>query len=120
MGEKRQHFHHIIFIISTKVKLNWNKQKKKDLCSVWKKCVTDPKGQKWFAKFCAGDFSLDNAPWLGRAAEVDSDETEILTESNQCYTTQKITDILKISKSSAENHLHQLGYAHHFDVGVPP
>ena len=84
------------------------------------KCVTDPKGQKWFAKFRARDFSLDNAPWSGRAVKVDSDEIKILTESNQCYTTQEITDILKISKSSAENHLHQLSCVNHFDIGVPP
>ena len=84
------------------------------------KCVTDPKGQKWFVKIRAGDFSLDNASWSGRAAEVDSDEIQILTESNQCYTTQEITDILKISKSSAESHSHQLGCVNHFNVGVPP
>ena len=35
------------------------------------------------------------------------------------YTTQETADILKISKSSVENHLHQLGYVHHFDVWVP-
>ena len=28
-------------------------------------------------------------------------------------------DILKISKSSVENHLHQLGYVNHFDVYIP-
>ena len=37
--------------------------------------------QKWFAKFHAGDFSLDDAPWSGRPAEVDSDQTETLTEN---------------------------------------
>ena len=31
----------------------------------------------------------------------------------------EIADILKISKSSAENHLHQLGYVNRFDVWVP-
>ena len=31
---------------------------------------------------------------------------------------QEIADILKISKSSTENHLYQLGYVHHFDVGA--
>ena len=55
--------------------------------------------QKWFAKFCAGDFSLDNAPWLGRPVEVDRDQIEILTETNQCYTTQEIVDKLRISRS---------------------
>ena len=81
--------------------------------------VTDQTCQKWFAKFCAGDCSLDNAPWSGRPVEDDSNQIETLVKNNQCYTTQEIADILKISKSSAENHLHQLGYVNRFDVCVP-
>ena len=49
--------------------------------------VTDRTCQKWFAKFHAGDFSLDDAPRLDRPVEVDSDQTETLIENNQCYTT---------------------------------
>ena len=81
--------------------------------------VTDWTCQKWFAKFHAGDFPLDDAPLSGRPVEVDSDQIEILIENNQCYTTRERADILKISKSRVENHLHQLGYVHHFDVWVP-
>ena len=54
---------------------------------------------KWFAKFCAGDFSLYDAPQLGTPVEVDSNQIEILIENNQHYTTCEVTDILKISKS---------------------
>ena len=68
--------------------------------------VTDGTCQNWFAKFRAGDFSLDHAPQSGRPVEVDSDQIETLIENNQCYTTREIADILKISKSSVENHLH--------------
>ena len=32
---------------------------------------------------------------------------------------QEIADILKISRSSVENHLHQLVYVSHFDVWIP-
>ena len=32
---------------------------------------------------------------------------------------REIANILKISKSSIENHLHQLGYVNHSDVWVP-
>ena len=39
--------------------------------------------QKWFEKFRAGDFSLDDAPQLGRPVEVDSDQIETLIENNQ-------------------------------------
>ena len=69
--------------------------------------------------FCARDFSLDDAPLSGRPVEVDNDQIETTVENNQCYIKQEIADILKISKSSAENHLHQLGYVHRFDVWVP-
>ena len=81
--------------------------------------VTGQTCQKCFVKFCAGDFSLDNAPWSGRPVEVDSDQIETLIENNQYYTTWEIADILKISKSSIENNLHKLGYVNHFDVWVP-
>ena len=81
--------------------------------------MTDRKFQKWFVKFFAGDYSLDDAPQSGRQVEVDSDQIETLIESNPCYTTREIADILKISESSVENHLHQLGYVHCFDVWVP-
>ena len=81
--------------------------------------VTERTCQKWFAMFHSGDFSLDNAPQSGRPVEVDSNQIETLIENNQCYTTREIADILKISKSSVENHLHQLGYVNHLDVWVP-
>ena len=72
--------------------------------------------QKWFVKCRAGDFSLDDAPRLERPVEVDSDQIKTLIENNQRYTMREIVDTLKISKSSVENHLHQLGYVKHFDV----
>lgn len=34
--------------------------------------VTDRTYQKWYVKFCAGEFLLDDAPQSSRAAEVDS------------------------------------------------
>ena len=51
--------------------------------------------------------------------KVDSDQIETLIENNQLYTTREIADILKISKSSTENHLHQLGCVNRFGVWVP-
>ena len=41
---------------------------------VWRKCCADPTSQKGFVRLPAGDFSLDNAPWLGRPVEVDSNQ----------------------------------------------
>ena len=92
----------------------------KKICAVYGEgAVTDRMCQKWFAKFHAGDFSLDAASRSGRPVEADSDQIETVTENNQCYATQEVADILEISKSCVENHLHQLGYVHRFDVWVP-
>ena len=52
-------------------------------------------------KFGAGDLLLDNASWLGRPVEVDSDHVETISEDNQHYTTWERAGILKISKSKA-------------------
>ena len=116
--EKSNTFGILCFIISRKVKTQLKHTKK--ICAVYGEgAVTDQTCQKWFAKFRAGDFSLDDAPQSGRPVEVDSDQIETLIENNKCYTTWEIADILKISKSSAENHLYQLGYVNRFDVWVP-
>ena len=61
--------------------------------------VTDRTCQKWSAKFHAGHFLLDDAPWSGKPVEVDSNHITTLTENNQHYTMWEIADILKISKS---------------------
>ena len=114
MEEKKQQFLHIMLYYFKKTEMH------KKICAVYGEgAVTDRTCQKWFAKFHSGDFSLDDTPWLGRPVEVDSDQIETTIENNQRYTTREIADILKISKSSVENHLHQLGYVHHFDVWVP-
>ena len=61
--------------------------------------MADRTCQKWFVKFHAGDFLLDNAPQSGRPVEVDSNQIKTLTENNQHYTMWEIANALKISKS---------------------
>ena len=94
--------------------------KHQKICAVYGEgAMTDHMCKKWFVKFHAGDSSLDDGPWLGKPVEADSDQIKTVIGNSQRYTMQEIADILKISKSSAENHLHQLGYVNHFDVWVP-
>ena len=81
--------------------------------------VTDQTCQKWFAKFCIGDFLLDYAPWSGRPIKVDSNQIKTFIENNQCHTSWEIAKILKISKSSSENHLHQLITLISLSLGSP-
>ena len=62
---------------------------------------------------------LDNALWSGRPVEVDSNPFETLIANSQYYTMWETENMFKISKSSFENHLQQLGYVNCFDVCVP-
>ena len=65
MEEKKQHFQHIMLYYFKKGKNTTETQKK--ICAVYGEgVVTDWMCQKWFVKFCAGDFLLDNAPQSGR------------------------------------------------------
>ena len=61
--------------------------------------MTDQTCQKWFARFHARDFMLDDAPQSGRQVEVDRDQIKTLTENSQCYVMKETVDIFKISKS---------------------
>ena len=98
MGDNKQHLKKC-FIFFTKGK-NTTEMQKKYICAVYGEgAVTDGRCQKWFVKFCAGDVSLDGAPWLGRPFELESNQIKTLIENNQYYTAQEIADILKVSKS---------------------
>ena len=77
-GRKKQHLGHNMLYYFKKGK-NATEMLEKISAVYGEGAVTGQTCQKWFAKFCAGYFSLDNAPWLGRPTEVDSDQIETLT-----------------------------------------
>ena len=61
LEEDMQHFWHIMLYYFKKGKSAIDTQKK--ISTVYGEgAMTDQACQKWFAKFCARDFSLDNAP----------------------------------------------------------
>ena len=94
MEENMQHFQYITLYYFNKGKNTTEMQKK--ICAVYGKvAVTDGMCQKRFVKFRVGDFSLDDAAWLGRPVEVDSDQIQTFIQNDQCYTNV----ILRISKS---------------------
>ena len=65
-------------------------------------------------------FVLEISCWMTLHSWVDQLKLTVikLRQWDQRYGTQEIANILKISKSSTENLVHQLGYVHHFDVWV--
>ena len=75
MEENIQHFWHTMLYYFKKGENTTETQQK--ICAVCGEgVVTDPTCQRWFAKFHAGDFSLDNGPQSCRPFEVDSDQFE--------------------------------------------
>ena len=77
MEEDKQHIQHIMLYYFKKGKNATETQKK--ICVVdGEGAVTDQTCQKWFVKFCAGDFPLDDALRSGKPVEVDRDQIETL------------------------------------------
>ena len=63
MEENTQYFRPIMHYSFKKGKNATEMQKTKKICAVYGEgAVTDQICQKWFVKFRAGDFTLDNAP----------------------------------------------------------
>ena len=97
--ENGQYFRHIILYYFKKGMMQL-KCKRKNSCVVYGEgAMIGCMCQKWFAKFHAGDFLVNDALWSSRPVEVDSDQIETLIENNQCYTMRETANILKISKS---------------------
>ena len=67
MEEKKRHFRHIMLYHFKKGRKASETQKK--ICAMYGEgAVIDRTCQKWFVKFRAGDFSLDDAPWSGETS----------------------------------------------------
>ena len=55
----------------------------KNVCAVYREgSVTDWTCRRWFAKFWAGDFLLDEAPQSGKPVEAVSDQIKVLIKNN--------------------------------------
>ena len=88
MEKNKQCFWPIMFYYFKKGK-NTTEIEKEIYAEYEESVVTDQICQKWFAMFRAGDFLLDDAPWLGRPVEVDSNQIKtLIAENNQHYNVQ--------------------------------
>ena len=61
-GGEKAPFKQFILYYFKKGKSTTKMQKKKNYVVFGEGAMTDPMGQKWFVKFHAGDFSLEDAP----------------------------------------------------------
>jgi len=72
--------------------------------------------RKWFARFKADNFNLEDQD--ARVGPPDKDQIKTLIENNPRYTTRKLTEMLNMSKSTIHEHFVKLGYINRFD-GFP-
>jgi len=112
MDNQNEHFRHIMLFYFKKSKNA--AQICKRICAIYSEdAVKERVCQKWFVRFRCGDFSVKDKP--RQPNEIDSDKLKAVIDTNPHYTTREIADVLQTSKSSVENHLHQLAYVSRLD-----
>lgn len=116
MEQNKLYFHCLMLFYFRKGK-NATQTKKK-IC-VWRRCRNQRMCQRWFAKFHAGDTTLEDEKRSDRPAVADDDKIKNLIEDNQRYTTREVAEILHLSHTTVIEHLHKLEYVNRLDVWVP-
>jgi len=67
--------------------------------------------QRWFKKFRAGNYGLEDEPRLGRSVELDEDVLQILTKQNLVVTVEELAEKLGFGHSTIHRHLRHLVHA---------
>ena len=107
------HFRHLMLFFYRKGKNATQAANK--ICAInSESTVAERTVRKWFAKFKASDFNLENQEGPDRPSITDEDKT--LIKNNLCYTTRKLAEMLNMLKSTIHEHFVKLGYINHFDV----
>ena len=117
MEENKVHFRHLMLFFYRKGKNATQVANK--ICAVYGEgAVAERTVRKWFAKFKADDFNLEDQERPGRPS-TDEDQIKTLIENNPRYTTRELAEMLNMSKSTIHEHFVKLGYINCFDVWVP-
>ena len=118
MEGNKVHYRHLIAFFYRKGKNTT--QATNEICAVYGDgAIAERPVRKWFAKFKAGDFNLEDQERPGRAATTDEDQIKTRIENNPRVTTRELAEMFKISKSTIHEHLAKLGYIKRFDVWIP-
>ena len=107
--EEKKHFQHIMLYFIKKDKNASEAHTQKDLCGVWRRhCdwlnVSKVVGRVLCWRFLTGWHSSQVHQWSRQQSDKDNNGEQWMLHQ------QETADILKIHKSSTENHLQQLGY----------
>jgi len=118
MEENKVHFRHLMLFFYRKGKNATQVANK--ICAVYGEGAAAKRTvRKWFAKFKAGDFNLENQELPDGPSTTDEDQIKTLIENNPRYMTRELAEMLNMSKSIIYEHFVKLGYINRFDVWVP-
>jgi len=75
--------------------------------------------QRWFQKFRAGNYNLEDEPRPGRSVELDEDVLQTLVEQNPIVTIEKLAEKLGFGHSTIHRHLRAIGKVSKLGQWVP-
>ena len=115
MSEIRIHFRHLMLYESRKgssVTIATN-----NICAVYgENALSSRTCRKWFHRFKAGNFCLQDEERSGRPSQTDEDIIRDLVEKSRSLTVQEMSNVLKIPKSTIHRCLKKMGLVSKLDV----
>lgn len=118
MDENKVHFRHILLFYFRQGKTA--PQALREISAVYgAEAITEKTCRRWFGRFHAGDFNLDDAPRSGRPTTIPDDKILGLIQSDPQLTTQEIADKFNICRTTVGDRLRKLGMVKKGDMWVP-
>ena len=75
--------------------------------------------EKWFAKFCCGEFNLEDEPCSGRPSHIDDNVVRTLVQNTTQISTKEVATSLNVNRSTAFRRLKNMGFDLKLDIWVP-
>lgn len=118
MVANKVHYRHLMLFFFRKGKNATQAANK--ICAVYGEgAVAERTVRKWFARFKARDFDLEDQERPGRPSTTDEDLIKTAIENNPRSTTPQLAEMLNKSNSTIHDHIVKLGYINRLDVWVP-
>ncbi|CAK9808456.1 Histone-lysine N-methyltransferase SETMAR [Anthophora quadrimaculata] len=118
MVANKVHYRHLMLFFFRKGKNATQAANK--ICAVYgESAVAERTVRKWFARFKAGNFDLEDQERQGRPSTTDEDLIKSEIEDNPRSTLRQLAEMLNKSKSTIHDHIVKIGYVNRLDVWVP-
>ena len=109
MSEMRIHFRHLKLYEFRKG--SFVTIATKNICAVYgENALSSRTCRKWFQRFRAGNFCLEDEERSGRPPQTDEDKIRDLVEKSRSLTVQEMSNVLKIPKTTIHRCLKKWGW----------